>query len=317
MTVARRVLLVLLAALLLGEGAGRLAGLHTPLLYEPTAYGYRVVPGQDIVRFGNRVHYSAAGLRSEAVAAEPDAAVLRVLCLGDSITFGGTQADQAETYPYLLEQRLRERGFAAEVLNASAGGWAPENEAGWLAANGLQGAHVLVLELATHDLFQGAAEASVVGSHPSFPSHAPRFALGEVATRYVWPRLRRQPVDDPGAGAPGAPTAASEQSFSAIDRIEQMARAAGVRLVIVLVEQPAALERRDEMAAAAKQRLTAFARERGATLVRTGEAIEARGGAALFRDGLHPNAHGNAVLADLLVDALTTGRAPGVETSAP
>ena len=115
-------LLLPLGLLVVAEIACRAYGLHTPVLYEATPYGYRVRPNQDLRRFGNRVFYNAQGLRSEPAEPMPSAGVERVLCIGDSVTFGGTQTDQQDTYPYQLQGALRRRGLSAEVLNASAGG---------------------------------------------------------------------------------------------------------------------------------------------------------------------------------------------------
>src|SRR5215475_14021339 len=109
------VLAALVMVLVTGEGVGRYYGLDHPVLYEGTAFGYRVQPNQDIRRFGNRIFYNSFGLRSEATDSTPKPGVLRVLCIGDSITNGGSPTDQTQTYPYLLEKLLVERFRFAEV----------------------------------------------------------------------------------------------------------------------------------------------------------------------------------------------------------
>ena len=93
----------------------------------------------------------------------------------------------------LLETGLRQQGFETQVLNASAGGWALENEAGWLCTHGLFGARILIIELGTHDLFQQFASGQIVGNHPSFPDRYPGLALIDVWSRYksqILPMLR-------------------------------------------------------------------------------------------------------------------------------
>lgn len=177
------VTVLVIGLFLMLEIAARLCGLGRPLLYEKTSYGYRVVPGQSLNRFGNRIYYNEQGLRSEMIAPRPPPHTLRILCVGDSITFGSTATDQQLTYPYLLRQALsvRDRQQSFEVLNASAGGWALENEEGWLAENGVLGSHVVVLQVATHDLFQEKAGSDVVGRDPSFPRGSRR-------------RRRRRPI---------------------------------------------------------------------------------------------------------------------------
>jgi lysophospholipase L1-like esterase len=56
--------------------------------------------------------------------AAPDDAVYRILCIGDSVTFG-FNVDQADAYPRQLEALLRRRypGRPIEVVNAGVPGW--------------------------------------------------------------------------------------------------------------------------------------------------------------------------------------------------
>lgn len=42
---------------------------------------------------------------------------LRVLCVGDSVTFGYTVSGNAQAYPAVLERLLREKGVACQVIN--------------------------------------------------------------------------------------------------------------------------------------------------------------------------------------------------------
>jgi len=42
---------------------------------------------------------------------------LRVLCIGDSVTFGYTVSGNAQAYPAVLEKLLREKGVACQVIN--------------------------------------------------------------------------------------------------------------------------------------------------------------------------------------------------------
>lgn len=295
--------LAILAAVIAGslvvvEGTGRALGLHRPLLYEVTSYGYRVAPDQDLRRFGNRIFYNRQGLRSEPMAERPQPDVARILCIGDSITNGGTPIDQRDTYPYLLEQRLRTLGITAEVLNGSAAGWALENEEGWLRASTPMGARVVILEVATHDLFQPRANGAIVGTHPSFPDSPPSFASQELWTRYVLPRLVPAGSEDPGVTLVGRTWADAQRSLAAIAQIEAIVREGGGRLLILRVRQPRMLELSDALSTKADDALRIWADSRQVPLIEPAELVEARGGGALFRDGLHPSSAGNAALAD-------------------
>jgi len=287
--------------LLVAELVARAAGLHTPVLYERTTYGYRVLPNQSLKRFGRTVAYNSQGLRSGPLSGDPGAGEVRVLCLGDSITNGGTLTDQAETYPYRLAQEVS----GARVLNASAAGWALENELGWLRVNGTFGASVVVLEIATHDLFQPPAASDLVGRHPSFPDRAPRFALGELLFRYLLPWIGiGLPRVDPGAAGLAQTEAAMERSLAALESLVRDSRARGAVPVVLFVEQPPPLEHQDALTREAKIRMRELLARERVTLVETAPLVQREGGPTLFRDGLHPNAAGNAVLAKAVAPAV-------------
>ena len=288
------------------EFGTRVLGLHRPVLYEATAYGYRVVPDQDLRRFGNHVFYNHFGMRSEPATPRPAADVLRILCVGDSVTNGGTSTDQAETYPYLLQRELAGKlGRGVEVLNASAGGWALENAEGWLRANGIFGSRVVVLEVGTHDLFQRRAESDVVGRHPSFPAHPPFSGLTELWYRYVLPRLESvAPDTDPGVMLEQRSPSDVERELATIDRIDALVRADGGSLVVLHVPQPANLEPGDTTTRDAKRALAAHLDAHHIPLVVSADALARAGGVAAFRDGMHPNPRGNKALAEVLAPAV-------------
>ena len=297
MSIAFAALIILLLAM---EVGAHLCGLGRPLLYEKTSYGYRVVPNQSLRRFGHRVSYNAFGMRSENTAARPAAGVLRVLCVGDSITFGSTSTDQSLTYPYQLQALLEKEGEGAryEVLNISAGGWAIENEEGWLAEHGIYGSHAVVLQVATHDIFQEKAGSDVVGTHASFPEHAPLLAMQELMVRYVLPRLsERLRLRDPGEVLYHHDRNDVARTMAALERIADLVRREGAELFVLFVEQPRGYEPDDELTRYGKERLRAKVEELGIPLILTASALEAAGGTKAFFDGLHPNALGNRVIA--------------------
>ncbi|MFN0040745.1 MAG: SGNH/GDSL hydrolase family protein [Burkholderiales bacterium] len=284
-------------ALLAAEGIGRVAGLHHPVLYEVTGYGYRVKPGQDIRRFGNRYFSNAFGLRSESTTSLPGPGVLRILCLGDSLTNGGAVTDQAETYPYFLNQQLGTAKRSVEVLNASAPGWAIANELGWLQANGTFGASVVILTMGGADLYQPAASSEIVGHHPSFPSDARWLALHELGARYLLPRLFPQSLADPGTGQPAGNSSVLDHVVEHVLAVARYARSHDATPVILYVERPGQVDLSNLHMQHAKSLLFAALARENISVLSTREAVEQAGGTALFRDGLHPNAEGNRVLA--------------------
>lgn len=282
--------------LVLLELAARAYGLHQPVIFEKTEYGYRAAPSQNLKRFGNRVYYNDAGLRSEPFAPRPAAGTLRVLCVGDSVTNGGALTDQAVTYPYRLRALLGERLQRVEVLNASAPGWAVANELGWLRREGVLNSAFVVLLLSGHDLFQDMAPAAVVGTHPSFPEKRPAFALQDIMEHYVLPRLLSVALEDPGVVDVVATKAAARHNLEDVLEFEARVRRAGARLVVVYLHE----EQRGDFAPVereAEEQLFAALGTRGIRPLTLEAAIGLRGRRAFYRDAVHPNAAGNHAIA--------------------
>lgn len=109
---------------------------------EPRLRG-ELVPGSSLVtRFPDRrgrvvrevsAHVNAQGFRGREVEREKPADTFRIVCLGDSQTFGNGVGDE-ETWPHALETALREAhpGRAIEVMNCGVGGYETEQEVAYL-----------------------------------------------------------------------------------------------------------------------------------------------------------------------------------------
>lgn len=162
-----------------------------PLVYASTKFGYAFQPNQSSTRFGHKVFYNEAGLRSEPLHPLTGMAH-RVLCVGGSVTNGGAPIDQADTYPYQLERILNGKGQNTQVLNASAVGWTLANEYGFLQDKGIFEARVVVLEIGKRELYEGPESSSAVGTDPNLPDHRPVTAISELIGRYLLPRVLRK-----------------------------------------------------------------------------------------------------------------------------
>lgn len=294
---------ILLAAAVC-ELAGRAYGLHQPVIYEATAYGYRVAPNQDARRFGHSVHYNALGLRNDAVTPTAPAGVMRVLCLGDSVTNGGAITDQVDTIPYRLEALLRLKHGRAEVLNASAPGWAISNELGWLSSYGTLDSQFVVLVISTHDLFQPLAASSVIDSHPSFPSRRPLLALEDMLRRYLLPRLMAEDsTADPGAAGVAASGLQARKNRDDILAIDGIVRQGKGRLMVAFLEQGRD-NSGDTATLGAKRELFSLLDRHAIPVVTLGSEVESRGRDAMFRDDVHPNPAGNLAIAETIARGL-------------
>lgn len=313
----RLVVLLVLSLLVVVELVGRAYGLHKPIIYEPTDYGYRVAPDQDIRRFGHVIRYNDIGLRNGPITARPAPGATRVLCLGDSVTNGGAITDQSDTISSRLEDALRHGGGTFEVLNASAPGWAIANELGWLRGHGTLGSRYVVLVLSTHDLFQEMAPASTVGSHPSFPDSRPVLAIEELVQRYLLPRLIPGVASsDPGAGGVEASDAAAARNREDLAAIADIVAREQGRLLVIFLKQSDEVQ--DQRTWGFKRQFRGLLARRGIPVATLDEELQDRGHAVLYRDGVHPNADGNRAIALLIarsIESMENGK-PGGATGA-
>lgn len=286
--------LVLVAGLGGAELAGRALGFGRPLLYRAAASGYEPTPGQSVHRLNNHVTINDMGMRGPTTGATPRPGTKRVLLLGDSVAFGTTMTDDAKTIPALTQAALGPRPI--EMLNASAGGWALENERRWLGAHGAFGADLVVLEVNQSDLTQGFAPASMLDVNANFPSRNPPGALYEIVTRYLAPRLHlTKAAFDPGSTAENG-IAPEAEIQATVQSIRAMTMASGAKFMILYWDM------RDPTTTAPdrRERLFAWARANGVVVVRP-QLAQRPDADKLFIDAAHPNATGNALIAKALV----------------
>lgn len=165
-----------------------------PLSLSDAEIDYLFAPNQDCGRFGNRVAYNNASMRSDHdIDMAPKPGQCRVLMVGDSVINGGVLTDQTELASTLLDAELRSRGVG-EAYNVSAGSWGPMNYAAYFRKYGTFGATDLVLEVNSHDLWEDDPKVSAgrnVGKDVALPDHKPLLACWEGFDRYFMPRVRR------------------------------------------------------------------------------------------------------------------------------
>lgn len=197
------VCLLIIGMLLGAEVALRLIwGLGHPLLYrDDAATGYIVAPSQHVVRNGCVNNINSQSMRSPEILSPKPPGEFRLLLIGDSITYGTTYVDQSQIFSTLLNQSLPQLlKQKVEVLNASAGGWAPANELGYLHSRGDFDADMVIFVLNTGDLTQ-VFSTSMVGKSPSFPDRDPPCALAELFDHYILARIRNIRTADAGSQA--------------------------------------------------------------------------------------------------------------------
>jgi hypothetical protein len=131
----------LLAGLLLSEAAYRIARNFVcigpaPLIFELRSWGWMHVPNKAVWVYacaGRRFEYqtyltiNSQGLRDHEYLYEKRAGTRRVLLLGDSMT-EAVQVPLERTFAKLVEERVRVRGAAVDVINGGQAGFATDSE---------------------------------------------------------------------------------------------------------------------------------------------------------------------------------------------
>ena len=128
---------LLVIAVLLGitEGVLRFVfGLGNPVLIAPdSACEYTLKPNQRVHRFFVNTRTNRYGMRSDDVPPSRDPNRLRIMFLGDSLTYGTSRVDQSQIFTEILHRNLPSVVHKpVDVLNASAGAWAPDNEVSYI-----------------------------------------------------------------------------------------------------------------------------------------------------------------------------------------
>lgn len=150
-----------------------------PLYAVSDKWEYMACPNQSGVRLGNKYYFNAYGMRSDEVNPHKK----HILGLGDSVIYGGVQTDQDSLATSLF---TAETGM--QMLNISAGSWGPDNCAAYLKQYGLFDAKGIFLLVSSHDAHDNMDFMPVVGVHPSYPDKQYPCAIAEVLCRYIYPR---------------------------------------------------------------------------------------------------------------------------------
>jgi hypothetical protein len=232
-----RILVGLVLAAAFIEAALRFGlGLGNPVLIEPdSACSYILKPDQDVRRFFVHTRINHYGMRSDGVTLPHKAGTLRLLFVGDSLTYGTTQVDQQKIFTEVLHRELP--GIVhqpVEVLNASAGAWAPDNELSYIRSRGIFQSDLVLLVLNDGDLTQPRATIADVGDN--LQQRRPLTAIGELYSRYIRPRIAHVTgKTDAGDIIAGNADEVLRANLQDLDSFSQLVRSQGARLVLIYI----------------------------------------------------------------------------------
>jgi hypothetical protein len=287
--------LAALSELLLRYGLG----LGDPVLVQAdSACGYIVKPDQDVVRFFNPAHINHQGMRSDDLAPMRDPRVLRVMFVGDSVTYGTSRIKQQRLFTEIVHRGLPAVvGRPVEVLNASASAWAPDNEWAYVRSRGTFGSDWVVLVLNSQDLPQPPSTLNDVGD--DLPAVRPATAWAELYTRVIGPRLFHT-IRKADAGTSAQPSAQGviDANLRDLDQLDAFVRDRHARLAIVYLPL-----RKDIPAQSAPSDaiLRGWTRRHDVTLIDLTDVEAAHAPGEITLDGMHLNTAGHALIGDAIV----------------
>jgi hypothetical protein len=280
----------LVVVLALGELGLRLTGYASPLLYvaDPD-YEYFPAPNQRTHRLGVRLETNALGMRSPDLSATTGE---RILVMGDSVVSAINWTDQRA----LATTLLANRGHA--VMNVSAGSWGPGNMLAYVERHGVHDARRVIFVLSAHDFFDDRQFAPLNGY--ATPPRAPRVALVRAFDHYVLGGPAREAQRSERPGIPG-------DAQASLNALLGQLTSDGVDVCIVRhwsrpeLSQGAAPGAAEIAATAAAHDVRVIEAD---SLYRDGMAR----GEVIFRDDIHPNDRGQALLAELMGACLAQSR---------
>lgn len=270
-------------------------GLGHPLRYTTDpACGYFTLPNQQTRRLRARTMTDNLGMRSPGFSAAKPAGTLRLLFLGDSITFGTILIDQDQIFVERVRRELTAKlGRPVEELNASANSWAIGNELGFLQSRGTFQSDYVILVLNTGDLNQPFATILQVQGEPTMLE---RTAVGEVLAKR-WPFQRGMPPAGAGTSVGDNP-AAREENLRDLSTIADLSRAQGAKFLVVFVPFRRTVGGGVDSTPTA---LLQWAAGEGVEFLDLTPALAAHEAKLVTQqDGVHLNAFGNGVVADAL-----------------
>jgi lysophospholipase L1-like esterase len=339
---ARRAVAPLLLALLgtlvplsiLEFGARPFATAKTSIFEPDPELGWRLAPNARGEWGGVRVAINGHGQRGPEVPYARSPGTLRILFLGDSVTFGyGVEPPEA-TFPYLTARELARHGPPVEVVNTGVGGYSPWQELLVLRREGPRYApDLVVVGFVWNDITEKLALIRYGGANRgwqldrSSASALERWLSGSglaALLRAAVARVRFGRDVSSGAArveaASVARLAADPEdpdlrrgwvtAFESLARIADEGAGSGARVVLVVF--PYAFQLESPLATAGPQRkLLAWARARGLPsldllpVLLARARAERRPAADYFSDASHLSAEGHRVVSAGLAVFLT------------
>ena len=271
-------------------------GLGNPVLITAdSATSYLLAPNQKIYRFFCHTRTNPYGMRSDNFLPQPAPGTERILFLGDSVTYGTSHVDQAKIFTEELHHLLPGKvQHPVEVLNASAGGWAIDNELGYLTSRGSFHASRIVLVLNDGDLLQSRADFNSAGEDT--PNQRPLLAWIELWQRFLRPKFfHRGPKIDAGDSVNLAQDQMLNLNFAKIQAAENFAQQNHAVLSVLYIPFRKDIPEPNQQL---KGKFFPWLASHHIAVIDTTEALGAYPIRQVTRDGDHLTVFGNQIVAE-------------------
>lgn len=126
----------------------------TTIFMRDSELGWRLKPNSEDIWGGVRVKINGKGLRGPELDFRKSPNVLRILYLGDSVTFGYMLESYEQTFPFLVETILEKKSKKKiETINAGVGGYSPWQEYLYLSREGIKySPNLIVISFVLNDV---------------------------------------------------------------------------------------------------------------------------------------------------------------------
>jgi lysophospholipase L1-like esterase len=262
------------------------------------------------------VRINSLGLRGAECSLEPAPDAFRILCLGDSTTFG-FYVDGDETLPVQLQRYLHGRGKPqVETINGGCGGWSIASQSPFFIerASKLQ-PHLVVLTFCSNDISDltrprsnyESQKAQLGQGRGPLKRALYATAIYELALRakIAWKRARQKASgEEPHPlSAVGIPEGQLEELWTKYEKWfgELVAFARQRKIPLAVAYLPDAYMLENKIKPDDEARLRALCKKHGTPFVSAQERFAARPMSDLYHVPLdpHQNAVGNSVLAEV------------------
>jgi hypothetical protein len=266
---------------------------HPVLAVRDQNCGYLLKPNQDVIRFGHHhVFINEQGMRSGAVAPKTTG-TLRILFVGDSVTYGSTQVDQTEIFSERIHQGLPVVVHRpVQVLNASASAWAIWNEWGYVRSRGIFDSDIVLVVLNSGDLDQPPSTVEDVGE--GLVTKQPLFALQEVWDRVILSRLHG-PKEDKGLRTDERLPQQEAANLAILNGMNNYVKAKGAKFGIVFVPFRNSISEGE--LSSTPQPLSEWARKNKVPMLDVTDVLSSHPSREVSLDGNHLTAEGHRFVA--------------------